>query len=440
MTILSNSTSIAVIRTLHETLTDDCYNAIMNDAVSLTETGVVDSNEDAIKFAASRIVDEETCKVVNAIIDEAILNEGLFNSPMRSKLAKLKEIKDAKPKDYEGPEAVKKFVDKYYDDIIKASRLLEKEPNELHRNEILYLISFVATFCAGYAAIVVSVTTASVAASSVLFGAGIASFILSFIISCIYPIIQYFRTSHDRDAADQLAKIRRSLKKVDPKKLPGDQRRKLDDCLEAIDDAETAISARVKVSNESASIMGSIWGDSMDESTKAGTIGTNALKGAAKHAAIGGAVGAVAGATVDPNVRAAKKELRKAEADDDDDRITAAKEKLKAARIAGAKRGAIIGAKQGAVGGAVSGAFDGAEKYKETHTGSNGEPIIDVKNYAEKKSKKKAKSIDEAVSTMTIKCPSCGQMFQTPSQRGGGGVCPKCGAKLAYTVDGVKSV
>lgn len=439
MHMLSNNTAVVVIRTLHETLTEEAYNAIMDDAVSLVETGVADSNEDAIKFAASRIFDEETCRVVNAIIDEAILNEGLFNSPMKSKLTKLKEIKDAKPKEYEGPEAVKKFVDKYYDDIIKASRLLEKEPNELHRNEILYLISFVATFCAGYAAIAVSVTTASVVAGPALFGAGIASFILSFIISCVYPIIQYFRTSHDRDAADQLAKIRRSLKKVDPKKLPEEHRRKLDDCLEAIDDAETAISARVKVSNESASIMGSIWGDSMDESTKAGTIGANALKGAATQAAISGAVGAVAGATIDPNVRAARKELRKAEADDDDDRIAEAKEKLKAARIAGAKRGAIRGARNGAVGGAVSGAFDGAEKYKETHTGPNGEPIIDVKNYAEKKSKK-TKSVDEAVSTMTIKCPSCSQMFQTPSQRGGSGVCPKCGAKLAYTADGMKSV
>lgn len=260
----NDAAMVAAIRTLQESLTNEEYTVIMDEAVSLVESGVTANNADAIKFIASKHLDEASYAIVEAVMNEAILNEGLFNSPLRSHLAKLKEIKDAKPKDYDGPEATKKFVNRYYDDIVKAARILEKEPNELQSNEVKALVGYFLSFIGGYAASGVGALTGSAA----LVSGGIAAMMLGIIFAIVYSICAYYRQRHDREGADQLAKIRRALKKVDPKKLPEAQRHKLDDCLEAIDDAETAISARIKVANESTSIMGAIWGEPIDEAAR----------------------------------------------------------------------------------------------------------------------------------------------------------------------------
>ena len=124
----------------------------------------------------------------------------------------------------------------------------------------------------------------------------------------------------------------------------------------------------------------------IDESTKAATVGTSMAKGAVNGAIKSGAWGAAFGATsLNPEVRKAKKELKDAENDGNDKKIAKAEEKLRSARIAGAKKSAISSAKSGAIVGAVGGGLAGAEKYKETHTGEHGEPIIDVKNHMNSK-------------------------------------------------------
>lgn len=133
----------------------------------------------------------------------------------------------------------------------------------------------------------------------------------------------------------------------------------------------------------------------IDESTKAATVGTNMAKGAVNGAIKSGAWGAAFGATsLNPEVRKAKKELKDAENDGNDKKIAKAEEKLRSARIAGAKKGAISSAKSGAIVGAVGGGLTGAEKYKETHTGEHDEPIIDVKNYANKKRRVMKETVD----------------------------------------------
>lgn len=256
---IGEAAMVAAIRTLQESLTSEEYAVIMDEATSLVESGITTNNADAIKFIASKHLDEASYAIVEAVMDEAVLNENMFSSPLRSHLAKLKEIKDAKPKDYDGPEVAKKFIDANYDELVKTARLLEKEPSELRRNDIAATIGIIVTWIGGYAAIMTSIT-----AGPALFVGGVVAMMLSVVIGLIDMVIGYLRTGHDRDAADQLAKIRRALKKIDLKKLPESHRRKIEDCLEAIDDAETAISARIKVANENANVMAAIWGTDND--------------------------------------------------------------------------------------------------------------------------------------------------------------------------------
>ena len=59
------------------------------------------------------------------------------------------------------------------------------------------------------------------------------------------------RISNDTKVSNDLSKIRASLKKLDTKKLPENYRIKIMKMITAIDDAETEISSRVKVSKES---------------------------------------------------------------------------------------------------------------------------------------------------------------------------------------------
>lgn len=254
-----NENTVAVIKVLHEYLDESAYNAFMDKAVELTESHSEIGAYDAMLFASDTTLDENSKVIVEAVINEAILNEGFLNSPLKKHLKKLKEIKDAKPKDYDGPEVAKKFIDANYDELVKTARLLEKEPTELRRNDIAATIGIIVTWIGGYAAIMTSIT-----AGPALFVGGVVAMMLSVAIGLIDMVIGYLRTGHDRDAADQLAKIRRALKKIDLKKLPESHRKKIEDCLEAIDDAETAISARIKVANENANVMAAIWGTDND--------------------------------------------------------------------------------------------------------------------------------------------------------------------------------
>lgn len=175
-----------------------------------------------------------------------IINESVFsNSPLKKKLDKLSEIKKAKPKDYDGPEEVKKFVDKYYDDIVACAELVEKEPDKLRKNEVHAGIATAAGLFTSY------LTALAGIKSFILFGAGFGGMILSIIFACITSIIAYCRQSNDIKASDELAKVREALKKADTSKLPKEYKNKIADIVTSIDDAETEISTRVKVAKES---------------------------------------------------------------------------------------------------------------------------------------------------------------------------------------------
>ena len=168
-----------------------------------------------------------------------ILTESSMN-PLKKFVERIKGIKETKPTEYDGPEEIKKYIDKHGDDLIEAAKLLEKEPENIRRQQIGWLAGVILFFIS-------SVVTASMS----LFVVPIVLSILMTVFSFIYMIITYMRVNEDESVSNDLAKIRTALKKIDKKKLPENYRKKLDKVIIAIDDAETEISSRVKVTKES---------------------------------------------------------------------------------------------------------------------------------------------------------------------------------------------
>ena len=168
-----------------------------------------------------------------------ILTESSMN-PLKKFVERIKGIKEIKPTEYDGPEEIKKYIDKHGDDLIEAAKLLEKEPENIRRQQIGWLAGVILFFIS-------SVVTASMS----LFVVPIVLSILMTVFSFIYMIITYMRVNEDESVSNDLDKIRTALKKIDKKKLPEKYRKKLDKVITAIDDAETEISSRVKVTKES---------------------------------------------------------------------------------------------------------------------------------------------------------------------------------------------
>lgn len=176
-----------------------------------------------------------------------VMVEGALSNPLRKHVEKLKKIKKEKPAEYAGPEELKEFIDKYYDDIDTAADLLEKEPEDLRKNEIRSLVSSIVGmlgWCTG-----VGIATGA----SVVYGGIIMS--ISWIFILIYPMVQsiitYCRTCNDRKSMDELTKVRDALKKVDTSKAPKDVKNKVSDLIAKIGDAETEINAKIKAVKES---------------------------------------------------------------------------------------------------------------------------------------------------------------------------------------------
>lgn len=180
-----------------------------------------------------------------------VYTEGLSLNPIRKFKERIAEIKKAKPSEYSDNTEVKKFVDKHYDDIIKISNLLEKEPDKLRKSEIRYMVTFVIEYIAAVGVYIAG--NVAFATSLSLAGpiAGLVALLLTLIHNMIRSILVHARTTDDIKVSDDLAKIRAALKKVDVKKLPKEYAKKISDMLTAIDDAETEISSRVKVTKES---------------------------------------------------------------------------------------------------------------------------------------------------------------------------------------------
>ena len=171
-------------------------------------------------------------------------------SPLQKFVKRIREVKDTRPDEYDGPEEIKKYIDKNGDDLIKAAKLLEKEPEKIGRNNVIASCGIILSFLGALISIIVAGTIEATLAVPIVL------LITSVILSLTYSVISYFRGSADRQVANNLDKIRSAFKKLNKNKLPDSYKRKIDKAITAIDDAlgnaETEITTRVEISEESA--------------------------------------------------------------------------------------------------------------------------------------------------------------------------------------------
>lgn len=181
----------------------------------------------------------ESVTFINECYDLQVMNEFAISKF----IDKLKQIKNNKPDEYTSNEEVKEFVDKNYNDLVDISNILEKEPKELRKTEIKTLLGGVTTLIGQFTLL------GGLEANSIImtvFG-GVGVFLsVTFII--VSAVVSYIRANKDIEAANDLNKIRSSLKKVqNNENLENEYKRKISKIISKIDDAETEYSDRVKV-------------------------------------------------------------------------------------------------------------------------------------------------------------------------------------------------
>lgn len=172
--------------------------------------------------------------------------ESFLASPVSKFLKKLEEIKKERPSEYDGPEEVKKFVDKNYEDIVKCANLLEKEPEKLRKDDIVFLFTLLPRFYGG-----LFVLAAGLAAADTAIPAAIIAGIVLLASLVVQAVLRYVRASKDEKAMDELVKIKGSIKKATNLKLPEEDKKKIEKTLRSIEDAETSVMARMKMIKES---------------------------------------------------------------------------------------------------------------------------------------------------------------------------------------------
>lgn len=175
--------------------------------------------------------------------------ESFLATPVSKFLKKLEEIKKERPSEYDGPEEVKKFVDKNYEDIVKCANLLEKEPEKLRKDDIVFLVTIIPRFYGGLGVIAASafVIETSLPAAIAVIVAGVV--MLASL--AVQVVLRYIRANKDEKAMDELVKIKGSIKKVSNLNLPEEDKKKIEKTLRSIEDAETSVMARMKMIKES---------------------------------------------------------------------------------------------------------------------------------------------------------------------------------------------
>lgn len=205
---------------------------------------------DSVKF-------ESTEKGWAKLYEDELYEERVFGGPIKKKIDKLKEIKDQKPSEYDGPKEIKEFIDKNYNDIIECAKILEAEPSKLRKNEINMKIGVAGGVLTHVGSTIASMflmlkeTKVTEFWGSRLFATGPIVTVLSISIAAFNHILMNIRMNADREAMDNLTKIKNSLNKVDINKLPDEYKKKIANLKTAIDDTQTEIEATLKLTKES---------------------------------------------------------------------------------------------------------------------------------------------------------------------------------------------
>ena len=232
-----------------------------------------ENKSDLINIVESTTDEEILLDVVDVL--ESVMGDDVYKyisekvefNPIKKFIDKIKEIKDVKPREYDGPEKIKNYVDKNYDDIINAARIIEYEPDKIRKEEINIVTSTilgcVSTFFGGGALALISGSKnvmkrvgRKVAASIALGGLSLGMFgpVATFVISALRTVILYIRLNNDQKVFNDLVKIRSALKQSLNKDLPEETKNKIHDMISAIDDAEDDWSSRMKTTTKESAL------------------------------------------------------------------------------------------------------------------------------------------------------------------------------------------
>lgn len=163
-------------------------------------------------------------------MEDILMQEKVFDNPIRKFMDKIKSIRDEKPDEFSGAPVVKNYIDKNYNELSKAADILENEPSTLRKDQIKVLIGTVSTIIGGIL----------ISSVSVLANVGFVVVITAYLGAIISAIVTYIRTNDDQAAYNNLIKIRESLKKVvKSTKLDNDTKKKISSMINKIDDVET---------------------------------------------------------------------------------------------------------------------------------------------------------------------------------------------------------
>ena len=148
-------------------------------------------------------------------------------SPLRSLVSLVENIKKETPKEFKGDSNVKKYVDKYGDDIIKLAKALEDEKQKNWDKDMMkWFITNLAPLIIGYVTMAVGLN-----------GIAILSFLISILISVLWMISQEMRRSDNATINNSLKKIKTSLSSINDKDMTPAVKKKVDNCIAAIDKA-----------------------------------------------------------------------------------------------------------------------------------------------------------------------------------------------------------
>jgi len=207
--------------------------------------------EDELKIMLENeeITFDRYCEVIDSLMFERTGEKKKSSGKLQKEfLEKLKDIKKNKPTEYDGPEEIKTFVDKYYDDIVKASDFIETEPSRLRRKNIISTTTTIILIIGGVAWLIASGGTTAVLLKKHL---SLLLPVFGLLNQSIHGIIHYLRSSRDKTIVNNLSKIKKALKKIKTDKLPDNYKKKVKLMIDAIEDAETDGIERVKVAEES---------------------------------------------------------------------------------------------------------------------------------------------------------------------------------------------
>jgi len=189
-------------------------------------------------MSAYNVLFEEVMEYSFNKIEEEFFTESIIN-PLGKFKKIIKNIRDNKPSQYSDDKEVIEFVDKNYDDIIKASDILEKEPDKLRKTDVGFLIRITIEFI-GF----IGLTGVSIP-GALTFG------VIMTLDTLLTPVLVYFRTNADSDVHDKLIQIKKSLSNVNTKNLPKSAKVKIDKMIDKIDDADISMSRRTRMTKES---------------------------------------------------------------------------------------------------------------------------------------------------------------------------------------------